>query len=104
MRLLTAVLSQGLQQLGYTVNDAPVFDTITVSGGSHSQAQIKQAALNAEVNLRYFENGDIGISLDEITLAVDLEKLFIIFGAEPGEIGREMPGVVRALICPQHSR
>ena len=91
VRLLTAVLSQGLQQLGYTVNDAPVFDTITVSGGPHSQAQIKQAALNAEVNLRYFSDGDIadgsiGISLDEITLAADLEKLFTIFGAEQGEI------------------
>ncbi|MBE2222105.1 MAG: aminomethyl-transferring glycine dehydrogenase, partial [Anaerolineae bacterium] len=86
VRLLTAVLSHGLQQLGYTVNDAPVFDTIKVSSGPHSQAQIRQAALNAEVNLRYFDDGGIGISLDEITLAADLEKLFTIFGAEAGEI------------------
>lgn len=86
VRLLTAVLSQALQQLGYTVNDAPVFDTLTVSGGPHSQAQIQQAALAAEVNLRYFENGDIGISLDEITLADDLEKLFTIFGGKADEI------------------
>ncbi len=43
VRLLTAVLSKGLQQLGYTVNDAPVFDTITVSGGPLSQAQIQRS-------------------------------------------------------------
>ncbi len=86
VRLLTAVLRNGLQQLGYTTNDAPVFDTLTVRGGPHSQAQIQQAALNAEVNLRYFADGSIGISLDEITLVADLEKLFTIFGAEVGEI------------------
>jgi glycine dehydrogenase len=86
VRLLTAVLSKGLTQLGYTVNDSPVFDTLTVSGGPHSQEQIRQAALSAEVNLRYFPDGRIGISLDEITLAADLEKLFAIFGAETGEI------------------
>ena len=86
IRLLTAVLSKGLQQLGYTVNDSPVFDTIKVSDGPHSQAQIRQAALNSEVNLRYFDDGGIGISLDEITLAADLEKLIAIFGGESGEI------------------
>ncbi len=38
------------------------------------------------MNLRYFADGGIGISLDEITLAADLESLFTIFGAEPGAI------------------
>ncbi|PIE80570.1 MAG: glycine dehydrogenase (aminomethyl-transferring) [Chloroflexi bacterium] len=86
VRLLTAVLAQGLQNLGYTINDAPVFDTIKVSGGSRSQEQIQQAALKAHVNLRYFDDGSIGISLDEITLATDLETLLAIFGAETDKV------------------
>ena len=86
VRLLTAVLAQGLQNLGYTINDTPIFDTIKVSGGPHSQEQIKQAALTAQVNLRYYDDGGIGISLDEITLADDLETLFAIFGAEANEV------------------
>jgi glycine dehydrogenase len=89
VRLLTAVLGRGLTQLGYTVNQTPTFDTLTVSGGPHSQAQIRQVALAQHVNLRYNADGSIGISLDEITLAQDLRRLFAIFGAEPGEINVE---------------
>ncbi len=86
VRLLTAVLAKGLQKLGYFVNEAPVFDTIKVGKGPRDQQQIKEAALAAEINLRYYNDGGMGISLDEITLVQDLEKLWAVFGAEPGEI------------------
>ncbi|MBK8988116.1 MAG: aminomethyl-transferring glycine dehydrogenase [Chloroflexi bacterium] len=86
VRLLTAVLARGLSQLGYSLNQTPTFDTLTVSGGPHSQAQIRQAALAQQVNLRYNADGSIGVSLDEITLVKDLHALFAIFGAEAGEI------------------
>jgi glycine dehydrogenase len=86
VRLLTAVLAKGLGRLGYEVNDAPVFDTIKVTGGSLNQEQIKVAALASEINLRYFADGGIGISLDEITLVQDLQKLFAIFGGDSTQL------------------
>jgi len=89
VRLLTAVLARGLTQLGYTVNQTPIFDTLKVSGGPHSQQRIREVALAQQVNLRYYADGGIGISLDEITLVQDLERLFAIFGAETGEIDIE---------------
>jgi glycine dehydrogenase len=89
VRLLTAVLAHGLEQLGYSVNDAPVFDTLKVSGGPHSQDDIRQAALAHHVNLRYYEDGSVGVSLDEITLVQDIHRLFAVFGAETGEIDIE---------------
>ncbi|MCA9928561.1 MAG: aminomethyl-transferring glycine dehydrogenase [Anaerolineales bacterium] len=89
VHLLTAVLAKGLQKLGYTINDAPFFDNIKVTGGPRSQAQIQEAALAHEINLRYFDDGGVGVSLDEITIVQDLEHLFDIFGAAEGQLDLE---------------
>ncbi|MCB9006413.1 MAG: aminomethyl-transferring glycine dehydrogenase [Ardenticatenaceae bacterium] len=85
VQLLTAVLRNGLSQLGYTLNPHPVFDTITASGGPKTQAEIRKAALSREMNLRYFGDGRTGISLDEITETHEVEQLFEIFGAGKGQ-------------------
>ena len=42
VRLLTAIFGKALQQLGYTINEAPVFDTLQVSGGPRSQDAIRR--------------------------------------------------------------
>jgi glycine dehydrogenase len=89
VRLLTQVLAKGLKKLGYTINDKPVFDTLKISGGPRSQKEIVQTALANEINLRVYEDGAVGVSLDEVTLVEHLEKLFVIFGAIPGEINIE---------------
>ncbi|MBE2199960.1 MAG: aminomethyl-transferring glycine dehydrogenase [Anaerolinea sp.] len=85
VHLLTLTLVQGLRQLGYTVNDAPVFDTLKISGGPRAQAQIRKAALAQEINLRYYDDGAVGVALDELTLAKDLEHLLAVFGAAGGQ-------------------
>ncbi len=90
VRVLTAVLARALTQLGYTVNQAPVFDTLKITGGPQSQAQIHQAALAAEINLRYYPDGGVGISLDELTLAKDIEHLLAVFGAQAGDFDLEV--------------
>jgi glycine dehydrogenase len=81
VRLLTAVLAQGLTDLGYTINQAPIFDTLTVSGGPRAQDAIRAAALAHAVNLRYNADGAVGIALDETTTTQDLHTLLAIFGA-----------------------
>lgn len=79
VQLLTRVLAKALKKEGYNVNDAPVFDTITISGGSLSREEIHDNALAAQINLRYFDDGSIGIALDEATTLDDLTDLFDIF-------------------------
>ena len=81
VRLLTAVLADGLQQLGYSTSEDPIFDTITVSEGARNQAHIKAEALVRGINLRMFDDGAVGISLDEATIAQDLRDLLAVFGA-----------------------
>ncbi len=84
VRLLTGVLSQGLQQLGYTVNSAPTFDTLTVTAGSKSAAEIIRTAESHGINLRRFgdEVNAVGIALDEATTLDDVQLLLTIFGGE----------------------
>jgi len=79
--LLTALLGEGLRQLNYTVNAAPVFDTLKISGGPHEQPTLVAAALARQVNLRIYADGAVGVALDETTTLADLQTLFAIFGA-----------------------
>ena len=105
VQLLTAVLHQALSKLGYTLNDGPIFDTITVSGGPKSQEQIREAALNHEINLRYWADGRIGISLDEIVETAELEQLFAIFGAAEGQFNvAEMADAINLAYPEAHAR
>lgn len=86
VRLLTAVFGKALQQLGYTINAEPVFDTLQVSGGPRNQATIRAAALAKEVNLRYYADNSIGIAFDELTRLNNVETLLAVFGAVPGAV------------------
>ena len=80
--LFTEMLRTRLQQLGYTVNQGPVFDTLKVSGGSRSQQTIMQSALNRQINLRKYADGAVGVALDEATTVDDLRALLAAFGDE----------------------
>ncbi len=89
VRLLTAVLAKALRQLGYTFGDAPVFDTLKITGGPRNQPQLVTEALARQVNLRIYPDGAVGVSLDEATGVFDLQRLLEIFGAKPGQFDPE---------------
>jgi len=83
VQLLTGALAAGLRQRGYILNDAPVFDTLKISGGPRTPIQIKAAALAKGINLRYFDNdAAVGVSLDETATVADVRDLLEIFGAD----------------------
>ena len=80
--LLAEMLRMRLRQLGYAVNDGPIFDSIKVSSGPRNQQQIMQAALNRQINLRKYADGAVGVSLDEPSTVDDLRALLAVFGDE----------------------
>lgn len=82
IRLLTSALAAGLSKLGYMVNQAPIFDTLKINDGPLRQEEIVQAALDQQVNLRIYDDGALGISLDELTDVSEIEQLLEIFGAD----------------------
>lgn len=94
VHLLAEIVRDRLQKLGYTVNPGPIFDTLKISGGPHSQQQIRTLALANQVNLRYYADGAVGVSLDEPATTGDLKTLLEIFGddgtAELEALAREV--------------
>jgi glycine dehydrogenase len=79
----TAILAQGLEQLGHTLTSDTAFDTVTVKAGGQAQALVKRA-LDAGMNLRLSWGEYVGIALDETTTREDIEALWKVFAA-PGQ-------------------
>ena len=74
-------LDRQAAKLGYAEQNEAFFDTLRLRLPSHvSQEKLQTIALSKEVNLRYFENGDIGISIDEATTPTDASHLLMILG------------------------
>ncbi|PMR75028.1 aminomethyl-transferring glycine dehydrogenase [Billgrantia endophytica] len=71
---LTTILAAGLESKGVKLAHGSWFDTLRLTGVD--AGKIHGRAMTHEINLRYFENGDIGVSLDETTTAHDLDILF----------------------------
>ncbi|MDR5874924.1 aminomethyl-transferring glycine dehydrogenase [Halomonas sp. CUBES01] len=80
---LTTLLAQGLQQSGIQLGNDSWFDTLRLT--RVDAGKIHGRAMTHDINLHYFTNGDVGISLDETTTAHDVAKLFdVLLGDEHG--------------------
>ena len=82
----TAILAQGLREMGRTVRTAAAFDAITLDTGA-ATSELAATALQRGMNLRRFpEWGDtmLGIALDETTTRDDIIALWRVF-VQPGQ-------------------
>jgi glycine dehydrogenase len=75
---LTAVLAQGLEQMGRELVNETAFDSLTVKTGDDTP-KIQERAQAASINLRQRLQHHLGISLDETTTRVDIETLWALF-------------------------
>ena len=91
VRARTGVLSAGLGLLGHELLTDTYFDTIRVRPDEEAGAVLDRA-LKARINLRDFRDGTLGIALDEVTTAEDLDELFTVFngGVKPEFDAREL--------------
>jgi len=72
---LTQILDKALKKCGLTQNNRHYFDTLHVQTSEEQRNRIEALCLKAEINLRYFEDHSIGISLDETTTPEDVVTL-----------------------------
>lgn len=79
---LTQILAEGLTRLGCQVTDEMFFDTIRVASESIKVKQVVKQAKQHKSNLRHYEDGTFGISLDETTTLDDIEALFKTFSKD----------------------
>lgn len=69
-------LAKELEKLGYTQLNKDYFDTLKIQLPAHvSVNALREIALECKVNLRYFEAGQVGVSIDETTLPTDIGVL-----------------------------
>ncbi|MEM6613712.1 MAG: glycine dehydrogenase (aminomethyl-transferring), partial [Cyanobacteria bacterium P01_C01_bin.72] len=62
IHLLTAALATGLRKLGYEVSNQSFFDTISLDTGEKSAVDLIKIAANQQINLRWLDTREIGIS------------------------------------------
>jgi glycine dehydrogenase len=75
--VLTQTVAEAIEEFGFELLSTNYFDTITVKVDDITP--IKEKATRQQINLRYFDNNHIGISLDETTLPEDLYDLINCF-------------------------
>ncbi|MBI1806599.1 MAG: aminomethyl-transferring glycine dehydrogenase [Ignavibacteria bacterium] len=76
---LTNVLAGGLKRLGYSILHDDYFDTLHVSGDQNLRFYIEPALHSEKINVRWFDDCSIGISLDETSDADEVNTLLNIF-------------------------
>ncbi|MDE3117881.1 MAG: aminomethyl-transferring glycine dehydrogenase [Nitrospirota bacterium] len=76
---LAAMLADGLRRLGHGIAHQAFFDTLKVTPAGASAEQIAARATERRMNLRRFEDGSLGIALDEVTTADELAALLDCF-------------------------
>jgi len=76
----TGFLSEELSNLGYTQENKNFFDTLKIRLPKNASMKIlRETALDCGVNLWYYDNHCVGISIDETTLTEDIGVLLYIF-------------------------
>ena len=77
---ITVFLEKAISKLGFRQQNTQYFDTLRFALPDNLSAQqIRTIALSKEVNLRYFDNGDVGFSIDETTDIAAVNVLLSIF-------------------------
>ncbi|MBX9188515.1 aminomethyl-transferring glycine dehydrogenase [Bacteroides sp. K03] len=77
---ISAFLEKEISKLGYKQVNKHYFDTLRfILPDNVSAPQVRTIALSKEVNLRYFDNGDVGFSIDETTDISAANMLLSIF-------------------------
>ncbi len=94
MHLKAVYAENKLTALGYTSLNGSYFDTIHIQmPGGLTTSELKNAAEMASINLRYVNDMEVTISIDESITEADLETLINVFAAANGKdaitVGKE---------------
>jgi glycine dehydrogenase len=86
---LASYLDKGLKQLGFSQLNKSYFDTLKVDfgEGKNKLGSLRENFEAARINLRYYDNRFIGISVDETASVDDIKTILSIFA---GHIGKDI--------------
>lgn len=75
----TNTVANALKVLGYDVVEAPCFDTVKIRMSEDEKAKIKRLMVDRKINLNYFTEGVISLSINEATSVEKLNYLLEAF-------------------------
>lgn len=87
---LARMLDTRVRALGYDQRNNHYFDTLKFAVGEPHR--LKKEALKQKINLRYFDDDHVGISLDETTTEADIGDILRVFEAHAGRPGMPANG------------
>jgi glycine dehydrogenase len=96
-------LEASLVALGYEQRNAAYFDTLRIGPGraGREMESLAEKAIKVGINFRYFENGDVGISLNETVTDQDLTEILRLFHStrhsDPDPVISPAPNASRVL-------
>ena len=94
---IATYLNKVLTRLGYRQKNELFFDTLRLELPDQVTPQkIRTIALSKEINLRYFENGDVGVSVDETTDIKDINLLVSVFAIAAEQALQEVEDIPEA--------
>ncbi len=79
---LTLLLADGLRRLGFEVGPEMVFDTLRIHPPQNLNHPIVARARERGFNFRPYEDGSIGLSLDEVSTDEEVRTLLEIFAGQ----------------------
>jgi glycine dehydrogenase len=80
IHVIAVFLSEAITKLGYAQLNTNFFDTIRIALPRHVKREdIEWLSLDLEMNFRYFDNNEVGISIDETTNIDDINWIVEVF-------------------------
>jgi glycine dehydrogenase len=86
IRRQTLRLAAALRAARLTVHAGSLFDTLRITPSAAARKDILARAEARRINLRVYDGGDLGVSLDETVGETDLSDLARVFGADPSDL------------------
>ena len=94
----TRRLAEGIASAGFRIVHSSYFDTLRISGSAKELKDAAAQAHTAGYNVRHFDNGDLGLTLDEKTDDDEVNALLRIFGGKSFGRSSASPSLSGALI------
>ncbi len=94
IHFIAGFLAEKITELGYTQLNRNFFDTIRIALPRHVKREdIEWLSLDLEMNFRYFENGEVGISIDETTNLDDINWIVQVFARAANKPVEKIAGI-----------
>ena len=78
---LTNLTAKGLKSLGFTVEGNHHFDTFVVNVPADKISKLRETALEHEMNFRYLNDTQVGLSFDEAKVLNDVNRVLEVFAS-----------------------